>query len=65
MRLKMVLRIYYYFVLCLVTQLCPTLCNPMVCTPPASYVRGDTPGKNTGVGCHALLQGSSQPKDRT
>ena len=22
------------------------------------------PGKNTGVGCHALLQGSSRPRDR-
>ena len=35
----------------------PTLCSLMVCTPPASYVRGDILGKNTGVGCHALLQG--------
>ena len=26
---------------------------------------GDSPGKNTGVGCHALLQGISQPKDQT
>ena len=25
----------------------------------------DSPGKNTGVGCHALLQGSSWPRDRT
>ena len=24
-----------------------------------------SPGKNRGVGCHALLQGSSQPRDRT
>ena len=24
---------------------------------PGSSVRGDSPGKNTGVGCHALLQG--------
>ena len=23
------------------------------------------PGKNTGVGCHVLLRGSSQPRDRT
>ena len=23
------------------------------------------PGKSTGVGCHSLLQGSSQPRDRT
>ena len=44
-------------VLCLVTQWCPTLCDPMDCSPPGSSVHGDLPGKNTGVGCHALLQG--------
>ena len=33
------------------------LCYPMDCSPPGSSVRGDSPGKNTGVGCHALLQG--------
>ena len=42
---------------CLVTQSCLTLCNPMDCSPPGSSVHGDSPGKNTGVGCHALLQG--------
>ena len=36
--------------------LCPTLCNPMGCSPPDSSVHGDSPGKSTGVGCHALLQ---------
>ena len=35
----------------------PTLCDPMDCSSPGSSVRGDSPGKNTGVGCHALLQG--------
>ena len=44
-------------VLCLVAQLCPTLCDPMDCSVPGSSVHGDSPGKNTGVGCHALLQG--------
>ena len=34
----------------------PTLCNPMDCTLPSSSVHGDSPGKNTRVGCHALLQ---------
>ena len=28
----------------------------MDCSPPGSSVHGDSPGKNTGVGCHALLQ---------
>ena len=44
-------------VLCLVTQSCLSLCDPMDCSPPGSSVYGDSPGKNTGVGCHALLQG--------
>ena len=43
-------------VLCLVTQLCLTVCNPMDCSPPGSSVRGNSPGKNTGMGFHALLQ---------
>ena len=43
--------------LCLVTQSCLTLCDPMDCSLPGSSVHGDSPGKNTGVGCHALLQG--------
>ena len=44
-------------VLCLVTQSCLTLCNPMDYSPPGSSVHEDSPGKSTGVGCHALLQG--------
>ena len=43
--------------LCLVAQLCPTVCDPMDCNPPGSSVHENSPGKNTGVGCHALLQG--------
>ena len=42
---------------CLVAQLCPTPCNPMDYSLPDSSVRGDSPGKNTGVGSPALLQG--------
>ena len=29
----------------------------MYCSPPGSSVHGIFPGKNTGVGCHFLLQG--------
>ena len=46
----------------LIGQSCPTLCDPMDCSPPGSSVHGDSPGKNTGVGSHALLQGSSNPR---
>ena len=34
-------------------QLCLTLCNPM----DRLHGSWDFPGKNTGVGCHSLLQG--------
>ena len=42
----------------LVVQLCPILCGPMDRSPPGSSVRGILPGKDTGVGCHALLKGT-------
>ena len=35
----------------------PSLFSPMDCIPPGSSVHGDSPGKNTGVGGHSLLQG--------
>ena len=36
-------------------QLCLTLCDPIDDSPPGSHP-WDSPGKNTGVGCHFLLQ---------
>ena len=45
-----------------VTQLCLTFCDPMECNPSGSSVHGESPGKNTGVGCHALLQGIFPPQ---
>ena len=38
-------------------QLCLTLCNTVDFNSPGSSVHGDSPGENTGMGCHALLQG--------
>ena len=35
-----------------------SLCDPLDCSPPRLLCPWDFPGKNTGVGCHALLQGS-------
>ena len=46
-----------YMCLCLGTQWCPTLCDPMDCSTPGSAVHEDSPGKNTGVDGHAVLQG--------
>ena len=34
-----------------------SVCDPVDCSLLDSSVHGDSPGKNTGVGCHALLQG--------
>ena len=39
----------------LVIQSCLTLCDPMDCNH-QTLVHGNFPGKNTGEGCHALLQ---------
>ena len=36
-------------------QLCPSLCDPMDCSPPGYSILGFS-SKNTGVDCHALLQ---------
>ena len=47
----------YSPVLCLVAQSCLTLCNPRDCSLPGSSVHADSPDKNSGVGCHARLQG--------
>ena len=44
-------------------QLCPTLCNPMDCSPPGYSVHGDSLGKNTGVHCHFLLHIESMVSD--
>ena len=54
----------YYFWLCLVTQSCPTLCDPMDCSLPDSSIHRDSPGKNTGVGIHSLLQGIFPTRDQ-
>ena len=42
---------------CLVAQSCLTVCDPMDYSPPGSSVHRDSPGKNFGESCHALLQG--------
>ena len=49
-----------YFCCRLVTKSCLTHCNPMDCSPVGSSCPWDFPGKNTGAGCHFLLQGIFQ-----
>ena len=50
---------YFKTLLCAVLShsVMPDFCNPMDCSPAGSSVHEDSSGKNTGVGCHALLQG--------
>ena len=38
-----------------VAQSCPTLSDPMDCSPPGSSIHGTFPGKSIGVRCHCLL----------
>ena len=53
----MLMYIHYIKYICVFNHSVTSLCNPMDCSLPGSSVHGDSPGKNTGVGCHALLQG--------
>ena len=52
-------------VLCLIALSCLMLWDPTDYSLPGFSVHGDCVGKSTGVGCHALLQGFSQPRHRT
>ena len=40
-----------------VIQSCPTLFDPMDCSPPGSSAHGILQARITEVGCHSLLQG--------
>ena len=47
----------------LVAKSCPTLATPWTVARQAPLAM-DFPGKNTGMGCHFLLQGSSRLRDQ-
>ena len=49
----------------LVTKLCPTLCDPMDCSPPGSSVRGILQTRILEWVAIWSSRGSSQPRDRT
>ena len=46
-----------YFLSCLVTKSCLTLCDPMDCSPPGFSVHGILQARILKVGCHFLIQG--------
>ena len=47
----------FYLCCAVLSQLCPTLCDSMDCSPPGFSIHGDSQYKNTGVGCQVPLQG--------
>ena len=55
-----------FCVLCLVTQSCPTLCNPMDCSPPGSSLSmGIIQARILEWVAISSFKGSSQPRDGT
>ena len=53
-----VILVYKLDCCCLVAKSCPTLLRPRGLQPARLLRPQDFPGKNTGVGCHFLLQGN-------
>ena len=49
----------------LVAQPCPTLCNPMDCSPPGSSVYGISQARILEWIAISSSRGSSQPRDQT
>ena len=54
-----------FAVLCLITQLCPTLCDPMDHGPPGSSVHGILQARILEWVAMPSSRGSSQPRDQT
>ena len=65
LRLLFLLNLHFCMHACSVTKSCLTLCNPDGLQSTRLLSPWDFLGKNTGMGCHFLLQGSSQPRDWT
>ena len=57
--------LYNCRVLCSVAQLCPTLCDPMDCSPPGSSVHGVLQVRILEWVAIPFSRGSSQPRVRT
>ena len=57
---------FIVFVLCSKSlQLCPTLCNPMDCSPPGRSVHGILQARILEWAAIPFSRGSSRPRDRT
>ena len=49
----------------LITQSCPTLCDPMDCSPPGTSVHGILQARTPEWVAISFSRESSQPRDRT
>ena len=56
---KLAVRFVYVNIYCAVLSrsVMSDFCDPMDCSPPGSSAHGDSPGQDTGMVCHFLLQG--------
>ena len=54
-----------FVLMCSVTSVVSSSLRPQGLQPAKFPCPWDSPGKNTGVGCHALLRGSSPSRDET
>ena len=59
------LKAYFSLICVCVTQSCLTLYGPMDYSPTRLLCPWNSPGKNTGVGCHSFLQGKIQEEMAT
>ena len=57
--------VYICYMLCLVTQSCPTCCDPMDCSLPGSSVHGIPQARILEWIPMISSRGSSQPRDQT
>ena len=64
-RLKIKKQCNVWKVKVLVTQLCPTLFNPLYCSPPGSFVHGILQARILRWVAYPFSRGSSQPRDQT
>ena len=55
----------YVYVKVLVAPSCPTLCNPMDCSPPGSSVHGISQARILEWVAMSFSRGSSPPRDKT
>ena len=53
------------YIVCLVTQSCPTLCNPIDCSPPGSSIHGILQARILEWVVVPFSRGSSRPRDQT